>query len=126
MKLRDALDAISTDGEPTHVYSQPYETADGATIIAVTKVRGRVAMGEEVAVHAKPIGVFVIHGGDVKWQPAVDATPIALIGVLTGLVAATLATLAMVRRPPWPDIRQQVNLDPTVGLWKSVKGQVLS
>ncbi len=114
MKLREALDAISTNGQPARVYSQPFETADGATIIAVAKVRGRLrsaaagAPDEEAAVRAKPIGIFVIRGDRVKWEPAVDATPIALIGVLTGLVAATLGTLAMVRRPPWPDIRHAV------------------
>ncbi|HXA12358.1 MAG TPA: hypothetical protein VNW93_09255, partial [Mycobacterium sp.] len=68
MKLRDALDAISTDGGPTHVYSHPYEIADGVTVIAVAKVRGKVrpvkanaleAATEEVAIHAKPVGVFV-------------------------------------------------------------------
>ena len=105
MKLQDALDAISTNGQPARVYSQPFETADGTTIIAVSKVRGKLAGGEEVEVRAKPVGVFVIRGEDVKWEAAVDATPIATIGVLTGLVAATLGTLAMVRRPPWPDIR---------------------
>lgn len=113
MKLRDALDAISTDGGATHVYSQPYETADGITVIAAAKVRAKVrpvkanaleAASEEVAIHAKPLGMFVLRGGDVKWEPAIDATPIALIGVLTGFAAATLATLAMVRRPPWPDL----------------------
>jgi hypothetical protein len=113
VKLRDALDAISTDGRSTHVYSQPYEIADGVTVIAVAKVRGKVrpvkanaleTAGEEVAVRAKPVGMFVLRGGDVKWEPAIDATPIALVGVLTGFAAATLATLAMVRRPPWPDL----------------------
>jgi hypothetical protein len=105
MKLSDALDAISTNGQAAKVYSQPYQTADGATVIAVSKVRGKLAAGEEIEVRAKPVGVFVIRGEDVKWEAAVDATPIALIGVITGLVAATLGTLAMVRRPPWPDIR---------------------
>ena len=113
MKLRDALDAISTDGRPTHVYSQPYETADGATIIMVARVRGKLRPaklesadpGDEIAVRARPVGVFVIRGNDVKWEPAIDATRIAMLGAVTGLVAATLATLAMVRRPPWPDLR---------------------
>jgi uncharacterized spore protein YtfJ len=114
MKLRDALDAISDDGRPAHVYSQPYETANGATIITVARVRGRVhpakresgdGSGDEIAVRARPVGVFVIRGDDVKWEPAIDATRIALVGAVTGLVAATLATLAMVRRPPWPDLR---------------------
>ena len=110
MKLQDALDALSPDGRQANVYSQPYQTADGATIIAVSKIRGKVRSagdgpGDEIAVRAKPVGVFVIRGDDVKWEPAVDATPIAVIGVLTGLVAATLGTAAMIRRPPWPDLR---------------------
>jgi len=112
MKLQDALDAISPDDRQTHVYSQPYQTADGVTIIAVCKVRGKVhAAGDgpgDVAVRAKPVGLFVIRGAKVKWEPAVDATPIALIGMLTGLVSATLATVAMIRRPPWPDLRGTV------------------
>ncbi|MDT5091372.1 MAG: hypothetical protein QOH60_735 [Mycobacterium sp.] len=105
MKLSDALDAISTNGQPAKVYSQPYQTADGATIITVSKVRAKLVAGEEVELRAKPVGVFVVRGDKSKWEPAVDATPIALIGVITGLVAATLGTLAMVRRPPWPDIK---------------------
>jgi hypothetical protein len=102
MKLQDALDAISTNGQPARIYSEPYQTADGATVIAVSKVRGNVQ--EDVAVRARPIGVFVIRGDHAKFVPAVDATPIAVLGVLTGLIAATLATAAVIRRPPWPDI----------------------
>lgn len=114
MKLQDALDEMSADGRRAHVYSQPYETPDGTTIITVAKVRGKLrpvqanpleSASEDIAVRAKPVGVFVIREGDVKWRPAVDGTPIAVLGALTGLVAATLATLAMVRRPPWPDLR---------------------
>lgn len=113
MKLRDALDAISTNGQPAQVFSQPYQTADGATVIVVSKVRGKFRPSpdgppEEIAVRAKPVGVFVIRGGEVKWEAAVDATRVALMGELIGLVAATLATAAMVRRPPWPDIKQWI------------------
>jgi hypothetical protein len=111
MKLQDALDAISTNGQPSRIYSEPYQTSDGATIIAVSKIRGNVR--DEVAVRAKPIGVFVVRGDNAKFVPAVDATPIALLGVLTGLIAATLATAAMIRRPPWPDIRL---VEPLKGL----------
>lgn len=113
MKLREALDAISTNGQPAHIYSQPYETADGTTVIAVSKVRGRLrpasgaaAAAEEIAVRAKPIGVFAIRNGEVKFSPAVDATPIAFVGVLTGFVSATLAMAAVIRRPPWPELKQ--------------------
>jgi hypothetical protein len=83
----------------TQVYGQPYQTPDGATVITVSRVRGR-----EESVFASPLGVFVIRDGKPAWEPAVDAGRIALIGVLTGLVAALLATAAVLRRPPWPDM----------------------
>jgi hypothetical protein len=71
-----------------HAYGEPYQTADGATVIPV----------------AKPVGVFVIRDGEASWVPAFDANRIALIGVLTGLLAAVIATLAVLRQPPWPRI----------------------
>ena len=67
---------------------EPYETADGATVIPV----------------AKPLVVFVVRGGEVSWVPAVDHNRIALIGVLTDLLAAVIGTLAVLRQPPWPRI----------------------
>jgi hypothetical protein len=82
-----------------YVYGQPQQTADGTTVITVSKVRGRSG-----AISAAPVGIFVIHDGRPRWEPAVDVDRIALIGVLTGLIAASLATLAMIRRPPWPDV----------------------
>ncbi|MEU6587561.1 hypothetical protein ABZ909_43355, partial [Nocardia sp. NPDC046763] len=51
----------------------------------------------------RPLGIFVVRGETVKWEPAVDLSRISLLGVLTGLIAATLGTAAVVRRPPWPD-----------------------
>lgn len=105
MDLQDVLDANSSDGRKARVYSPPYQTADGATVIVVSKVRGKIRPSGDEAIRARPVGVFVIRGEDVRWEPAVDATLIAFVGVLTGLVSATLATVAMVRRPPWPDLR---------------------
>jgi hypothetical protein len=55
------------------------------------------------------LGVFVIKGDRVRWMPAVDATRIALTGSLVGLVSATLAGIAMVRRPPWPDLHGDIS-----------------
>ena len=111
MKLRDALDSIVPDPSAAQVYGQPYQTADGATVLPVAKVRGRTRPGAEDAVlrlTAKPVGVFVISNGEASWVPAVDTTRIAMVGALTGLVAAAFATLAMVRRPPWPDLHGTV------------------
>jgi hypothetical protein len=110
MKLREALDNIDsiTTDPASRVYGQPYETVDGVTIVPVAKVRGRTRPGAgdaELRLNAKPVGVFVIKNGEASWVPAVDVTRIALMGELIGLVSATLATLAMVHRPPWPDVK---------------------
>ena len=83
-----------------YVYGQPHQIPDGSTVITVTKVRSR---GQLLAV--RPVGVFVIHEGKATWEPAVDSGRIAAIGALTGLVAAAVATAAMIKRPPWPDIK---------------------
>jgi hypothetical protein len=94
MNLREL---VAADVAPRQVYSEPYETADGTTIITVTRFR-------LISGAAAPVGVFVIHGGKVRWEPASDATRIVLLAEFTGLAAAVIATLAMLRRPPWPDM----------------------
>ena len=77
----------------TTVFGQQYETSDGATVIAVSK----------------PVGVFVVKDGKPTWAPATDDTRIALMGILVGLIATLLAGVAMVRRPPWPDLHGEVS-----------------
>lgn len=90
MRLPDALEALSTDGRSAYVYGQPYETVDGVTIITVSKVRGRVRPSKvdgapegEMAIRAKPVGVYVIRDGHTRFHPAMDATAIALLGEVT-------------------------------------------
>ena len=112
MKLRDAIDTLVTDPDASRVYGQPHETADGTTVIPVAKVRGRTKSGAEATalrLIARPVGVFVIKDGKAAWEPAVDVTRIAVLGVLVGLVGTAFSTLAMVRRPPWPDLRGDVS-----------------
>jgi hypothetical protein len=103
MNLREARETSGTvvpDADASRVYGEPYETADGATVITVVKAReGR----------AKPVGVFVIKDGRASWRPAVDGERIAMMGILVGLVSAALAGIAMVRRPPWPDLRGDIS-----------------
>ena len=95
MKIPDSLDELPTNDTRGRVYGEPYRTADGGTVITVAKVR---------AGNATPVGVFVIHGDRTRWVAAVDANRVALIGVIAGLIAAVLASLAVLRRPPWPDL----------------------
>ena len=95
MKIPESLDELPTNGTRGRVYGEPYRTADGGTVITVAKVRAGTAT---------PVGVFVIHGGTVRWVPVVDANRVALIGVITGLISAVLVSAAVLRRPPWPDL----------------------
>ncbi|MCV6983658.1 hypothetical protein H7I53_25990 [Mycolicibacterium pulveris] len=91
MKLQNADEVLRRlEGDPAaaRVYGEPHETADGTTVIPV----------------AKPVGVFVIKDGRATWKPAVDTTRIAMLGILVGLASAVFAGVAMVRRPPWPDL----------------------
>jgi hypothetical protein len=93
MNLRDVSelrDAAPTDS--SRVYGQPCETADGTTVLPVSRVRGGA------------LGVFVVKDGDASWVSATDTTRIALLGIAVGLVSAAFAGIAMVRRPPWPDL----------------------
>ena len=106
MKFPEALEALATDPNTSRVFGEPYQTVDGAMVIPVAKVRGTAKAGDaEARLRIRAVGVFVIKDGKPSWSPATDATPIALVGVLTGLIAATLAGITMVRRPPWPDLR---------------------
>ena len=96
MNLREArqvVDSLDADPDALAVFGQQYQTPDGATVIPVSK----------------PAGVFVIKDGKPIWSPATDDTRIALFGILVGLVAATLAGIAMVRRPPWPNLHGEVS-----------------
>jgi hypothetical protein len=111
-EARQLIDGLETDADASRVFGQPYETSDGVTVIAVAKVRGRSKPGADdtrFRLSAKPVGVFVVKAGNATWQPAVDAERIAIMGILVGLVSAVLAGIAMVRRPPWPDLHGDVS-----------------
>jgi hypothetical protein len=113
VQLSDVLDQLPTDRAARRVCGEPYETADGATVIPFARIRGGRARSDQNAqddqgapfgFSAVPVGVFVVRGGEASWVPAVDASRIALIGVITGLLAAVIGSLAVLRQPPWPRI----------------------
>lgn len=102
MKRWETLDELPADAAGSLVYGEPLQTPDGATVITAARVHsGRNGAG----VTATPLGVVVIRGDSAKWVPTVNADRIALVGVLTGLLSAVIASLAVLRRPPWPDLR---------------------
>lgn len=111
-EARQIIDSPQTHPDASRVFGQPYETTDGATVIPVANVRAaskRGGGGGPFALRAKAAGVFVIKDGCPTWVPAIDGEKLALTGIVVGLVSATLAGLAMVRRPPWPDLRGDIS-----------------
>ncbi|HEU0192208.1 MAG TPA: hypothetical protein VFR17_13215 [Mycobacterium sp.] len=104
MKLAEVLEQLPADTGGKTVYGEPFQTPDGATVVTVARVRaGRT--GRTAGVTASPVGVFVLRDDQARWVPAVDASRVALIGVATGMLSALIAMLAVLRRPPWPDLR---------------------
>lgn len=84
------------------VFFPPVER-DGTTVIAAAAVRGgggggggggENARGEEgtgeglgFGMSARPVGAYVIRNGEVSWEPALDVTRTAMMGMLTGIIA---------------------------------------
>jgi|SRR4051812_6734393 hypothetical protein len=99
-QARQIVGSLESDPDAARVFGEAYQTADGTTIIPVTAVHGA---------SPRAAGVFIAKDGNASWVPAVDAGRIAMMGVLVGLVSAALAGLAMVRRPPWPDLHGDVS-----------------
>ncbi|EON32778.1 hypothetical protein GTC6_10476 [Gordonia terrae C-6] len=75
-------------------FDDPITIDEQTTMIPVSR---RGFRGRPVAV-----GAYTVTGGVTTWTPAVDSGRVALIGVITGLVAATLGSAAVLRQPPWP------------------------
>jgi uncharacterized spore protein YtfJ len=85
--VRDAMQART-------VFSEPIER-DGMTIIPAAKVRGGGGGGGDEAnnggggfgLSATPVGAYVIRGGAVAWEPAIDVNRIVLGGQIIALIA---------------------------------------
>lgn len=86
--LQGARDAIAVK----RVYGDPIER-DGVLVVPAAAVRGGGGGGGDdsenggggFGLHARPVGAYVIRDGEVEWQPAVDATRIA-VSALAALV----------------------------------------
>jgi uncharacterized spore protein YtfJ len=102
--IAKARDAITVK----RVYGAPYER-DGVTVIPAAAVAGgagggsgedgeggAVGSGGGFGLGARPVGAFVIEDGNVRWQPAFDATRIAQQALIAGGLLALL--LVMLRR----------------------------
>ncbi|RPH37087.1 MAG: sporulation protein [Chloroflexi bacterium] len=77
----------------SRVYGEPIQQ-NGVTLIPTAEVLGGGGGGSDEAnnggggfgVRARPVGVWVIRGEQVEWEPAMDATKMALRGMLVAIV----------------------------------------
>src|SRR4029450_1300120 len=81
------------------VFGEPYEK-DGVTIIPAARVQGGAGggsgedpqgqgrgSGSGFGVTARPVGAFIIQGGELSWRPAVDVNRIILGGQAVVIIA---------------------------------------
>jgi len=93
--LTGARDAITVG----RVFGEPFEK-NGVTILPAASVRGGggggsgespqgegKGTGGGFGVTARPVGAYVIRGDEVRWEPAVDVTRMALMGQAVALIA---------------------------------------
>jgi uncharacterized spore protein YtfJ len=96
--MEQARDALTVK----RVFGEPYER-EGLTIIPAASIRGGAGGGRGeggsadekgsgsgtgggFGLIAKPAGVYVIEGGKVRWQPAIDVNGVILGGQIVGIV----------------------------------------
>lgn len=103
---RDALTVKRVFGDPVEL--------DGATVIPVAAVRGAGGGGEGTgpdsgqqsgsgagmgfAVNSRPLGVYVVKGGEVEWRPALDVMRIVLASQAAALVGMAIILRLLRRR----------------------------
>jgi uncharacterized spore protein YtfJ len=110
-KIEGVKDVMSV----RRVFGEAYQV-DDVTIIPVATIRGGggggggegdagnngsqgtgSGGGMGFGVNARPVGVYIVKGGEVSWQPAIDVMRVVLGGQLLGLVAI-LTLRSIVRR----------------------------
>ena len=98
--IAKAQDAITVK----RVYGEPYD-GDGVVVIPAAKVRGgggggggegpqagQTGSGAGFGLEARPVGAYVIEGGKVRWEPAID------VGRILAQVTIALLGLAFLLR----------------------------
>ncbi|HET7521320.1 MAG TPA: spore germination protein GerW family protein [Candidatus Limnocylindria bacterium] len=94
MNVTEMLEGAREAMTVKRVYGDPIER-EGLTIIPTADVRGGGGGGGDsqnnggggFGLTARPVGAYVVRDGQVEWEPAVDASRIAMMGMLTGIVA---------------------------------------
>ena len=103
--IAGARDAITV----RRVYGEPFER-NGVTVIAAAAIgggagggggeddEGQRGGGSGFGLGARPVGAYVIDEGDVRWEPAIDVTRLALRGQVLAALVLLLLLLLRARR----------------------------
>ena len=100
MRVMDVVNEAKGAMRASEVFGAPYEN-NGITIIPAAKIAGGAGGGGDqqnlqaggvgFGVSSRPVGAFVIKGGDVTWQPALDLNRIILMSQVVAIVALLTA-----------------------------------
>jgi uncharacterized spore protein YtfJ len=95
MRVIDVVNEAKGAMRASAVFGEPFEK-NGLTIIPAAAISGGAggggnegepqAGGVGFGVYSRPVGAFVIKGGEVSWQPALDLNRVivlAIVGLLT-------------------------------------------
>ena len=99
MEVQEVLAQARDSMTVKRVFGEPYEK-DGVTVIPAARVQGGAGAGggedpqgqgrgsgSGFGVNARPVGAFIIRGGELSWRPAVDVNRIILGGQVVAVVA---------------------------------------
>jgi uncharacterized spore protein YtfJ len=108
MDVQDVIAQARNTLTVKRVFGEPYEK-DGVTVIPAARVQGGAGggsgedpqgqgkgSGSGFGMTARPVGAFIIRGGELSWRPAVDVNRIVLGGQLVAVVAL-LTVRAIIR-----------------------------
>ncbi len=92
--VQEARDSMTV----RRVFGEPIER-DGSTIIPAAFVfgggggggggdtEGNGGGGTGFGLRARPVGAYVVRDGEVRWEPALDVTRLAIVGQVVAIVA---------------------------------------
>jgi uncharacterized spore protein YtfJ len=94
MNVTEMLEGAREAMTVKRVYGDPIER-EGLTILPAAVVRGGGGGGGDAqnnggggfGLSAHPVGVYVVKGGEVEWEPAVDVNRLSMMGIFAGIVA---------------------------------------
>jgi len=110
MDVQQLLSKVTDNLTVERVFGEPIRHGD-ILMVPVARIRGGAGGGSGTGAtndvsnngggggfDAKPAGVFVLKGGSVSWQPALDVTRIVIGGQVVTVVVALVVRSILRRR----------------------------